>query len=177
MFPVLKGCVEFILDYLVTEPDGTLTTNPSISPENNFIDPFTNKKCCLSRGSAMDISIFREVLEQFAKSAEILGLEEELSLEARIATAKLPNLKPVRTAGFWNGKKNSKKQNRGTDTFRISGRFTPATTLRAEHLLHTHAKSLWTTGFHTAAVTLAGAVHGQLPFTQDWGRHKKLTGI
>ena len=80
MFPVLKDCVEFILDYLVTEPDGTLTTSPSISPENNFIDPSTNKKCCLSRGSAMDISIFSEVLEQFSKSAEILGCEQELSL-------------------------------------------------------------------------------------------------
>ena len=93
MFPVLKGCAEFILDYLVTEPDGTLTTSPSISPENNFIDPFTNKKCCLSRGSAMDISIFREVLEQFAKSAEILGCEQELSLEALATAAKLPKLK------------------------------------------------------------------------------------
>ena len=93
MFPVLKGCIEFILDYLVTEPDGTLTTSPSISPENNFIDPSTNKKCCLSRGSAMDISIFREVLEQFANTAEILGCEQELSLEALATAAKLPKLK------------------------------------------------------------------------------------
>ena len=38
-YPMMKGSIEFVLDYLVKSPEGYLVTNPSHSPENSFFVP------------------------------------------------------------------------------------------------------------------------------------------
>ncbi|MCR5217635.1 glycoside hydrolase N-terminal domain-containing protein [Treponema sp.] len=89
MYPALKGCVEFLMDFLQKDKDGYLVTNPSISPENNFIDPETNNKCCLSRAGTMDMSIIREVFTQYKIIAGLLNLDEDFAKETESAIEKL----------------------------------------------------------------------------------------
>ncbi|MBE6355269.1 glycoside hydrolase family 95 protein [Treponema sp.] len=89
MFPVLKGAVEFLMDFLQKESDGTLVTNPSISPENNFLDPQTKQKCCISKAGTMDMSITRELFTQFITVCEILCCDKEFALQVSEALKKL----------------------------------------------------------------------------------------
>jgi len=42
-YPVIKGSVEFVLDFLIKSPEGYLVTNPSHSPENSFFVPGSNR--------------------------------------------------------------------------------------------------------------------------------------
>ena len=82
--PLLKGASCFILDFLSEEPEG-LMTNPSTSPENNFIDSEGNP-CAVARGSSLDLLLCREVLENTRRAMEICGLTGELGeLAAAIA--------------------------------------------------------------------------------------------
>ncbi|KAF2637436.1 hypothetical protein P280DRAFT_509674 [Massarina eburnea CBS 473.64] len=72
MFPVLRGCVEFLLDFLVEDASGKwLVTNPSLSPENTFVEE-DGKKGYFCEGSTLDIEIIRTVFEDFLKSVEVL---------------------------------------------------------------------------------------------------------
>ncbi len=89
MYPVLKGAVEFLLDWLVAGPDGTLVTCPSISPENNFIDPETGKKCSVSMASTMDMTIIRELFGQCRQAAAVLNTDADLCRRLSEAEGKL----------------------------------------------------------------------------------------
>lgn len=93
MYPCMKGAARFLLDYLATGSDGNFATCPSISPENNFLDPNTKAKCCVSSSSTMDISIARELLSDFVKAARVLGGDESFASEAGRALEKLPPFK------------------------------------------------------------------------------------
>lgn len=54
--PILEGCVEFLLDFLIPSECGRyLVTNPSLSPENTFVSD--GKLGILCEGSTMDMSI------------------------------------------------------------------------------------------------------------------------
>lgn len=57
-FPLMKGCAEFYLDWLV-EKDGMLVTCPSTSPENMFIDQGISTG--ISYASTMDIQVIKEL--------------------------------------------------------------------------------------------------------------------
>jgi len=59
--PLLKGAALFILDFLVREEEGYMTL-PSTSPENNFLTP-RGRAAAVGRGSALDLTLCREVLE------------------------------------------------------------------------------------------------------------------
>lgn len=73
MFPVLHGCVEFLIDFLVEDATGSwLVTSPSLSPENTFID-VNGKKGIFCEGSTMDTAIVREVFRGFLNSIERLA--------------------------------------------------------------------------------------------------------
>ncbi|KAL2834956.1 hypothetical protein BDW59DRAFT_168300 [Aspergillus cavernicola] len=77
MFPVLRGCVEFLLDFLVEDASGRYrVTNPSLSPENTFRDK-NGKTGVLCEGSAIDIQLVRAVLEAFLAVLEVLGHRED----------------------------------------------------------------------------------------------------
>lgn len=62
--PVLVGCVEFLLDFLVPSECGQyLVTNPSLSPENTFLS--NGEPGILCEGSAMDMGIVGTTFEYF----------------------------------------------------------------------------------------------------------------
>jgi alpha-L-fucosidase 2 len=93
LYPLLQGSSEFVLDTLVTAPDGTLIIVPSTSPENSYIDPTTKEKIRITVGSAYHQSLVRAIFEATDRAATILGKEPEMRRRIAEATAKLPKLK------------------------------------------------------------------------------------
>ena len=94
-YPVIKGSVEFVLDYLITSPEGYLVTNPSHSPENSFFVPNTNKKeqSQMTYAPTVDSHIINALFNNFIHSAEILGTDAALVAKVKAAQKRLPPLK------------------------------------------------------------------------------------
>jgi alpha-L-fucosidase 2 len=104
VYPVMKGSVEFFLDFLKEHPEyGWLVTNPSTSPENfpdrdgngPFFDEVTgwvSPGTTICAGSTIDMEILNDLFGYVAKASEILGVDEPLRekvLEARKKLAPL----------------------------------------------------------------------------------------
>ncbi|THY85614.1 hypothetical protein D6C95_07825, partial [Aureobasidium pullulans] len=92
-FPVLQGAVEFCLDWLVEEkfPDGKIyrVTNPSLSPENTFIDA-TGTKGVFCRGSTADLTIISSLFEDYLNVCKTLHLKPHLLREVGKTMLSLP---------------------------------------------------------------------------------------
>lgn len=70
-FPILAEAALFFVDFL-TEKDGFLVTNPSVSPENSYILPNGEKgACCM--GATMDNQILRDLFRGCLGAWEALG--------------------------------------------------------------------------------------------------------
>ncbi|GAB3810566.1 glycoside hydrolase N-terminal domain-containing protein [Tessaracoccus terricola] len=69
-WPVARGAAEFLLDF-ATRPDGTVATFPSTSPENHY--RVGDAAAALTRSSALDMALLREVLELVAELATAVG--------------------------------------------------------------------------------------------------------
>jgi len=83
-YPAMKEAAEFVLGFLVEAPTGTpfagrLVTNPSISPENQYI--LNSKPEHLTYAATMDIELIRELFESCRHAAEILGTDSEFRSE------------------------------------------------------------------------------------------------
>jgi len=89
IYPVIKGCVDFFLDFLVEHPKyGWLVTNPSTSPENfparpgndPFFDEVTawiSPGTTICAGSTIDTQILNDLFGYVAQAADILGIDQE----------------------------------------------------------------------------------------------------
>ncbi len=100
-YPLLKGCAEFFLDYLVPDPrTGKLVTCPSSSPENSpgrpdntpFYDDlvsWVSPGTTLCAGSTIDLQIVAEVFDQVVQAATLLGIDEEFSGKVTAARERL----------------------------------------------------------------------------------------
>ena len=90
-YPLMKGAALFLLDFLVADPQGRLVTNPSHSPENTFrkadgtVSNFTY-------GSTMDLEIVYDLFSNCIEASEILGVDEDLRGEWKIALERLAPL-------------------------------------------------------------------------------------
>lgn len=103
-YPLMREAAVFILDFLTEEPDGYLATNPSTSPENAFLDQDGNT-CFVTSGSAMDMSLIRDLFINCMEACEILDADREFA--ARVADA-YKRLRPFQTGSYgqlleWNG--------------------------------------------------------------------------
>jgi Glycosyl hydrolase family 65, N-terminal domain len=95
-WPLLRGCAEFCLDWLV-EGDGWLDTIPSTSPENWFL--VDGNPEALSFSSTMDIALITAVFTCCLDTARIAGIEDDVLAEIEKA---LPRLRPTAVAeGGW----------------------------------------------------------------------------
>ncbi|KAJ4716204.1 Alpha-L-fucosidase 2 [Melia azedarach] len=94
-YPLLEGCASFLLDWLIEGQDGYFETNPSTSPEHNFITP-DGKLACVSYSSTMDMAIIREVFSAIISAAEVLGRSEDALVE-KVQKAQ-PRLRPTKIA-------------------------------------------------------------------------------
>ena len=100
IYPVMKGCVDFFMDFLIEHPNGKwLVTNPSNSPENPpkgpgykyFFDEviggyyFTT----ICYGSSIDMQILTDLFGYYAEACEVLGLDEKYAKKVLAARARL----------------------------------------------------------------------------------------
>ncbi|MBN2165987.1 MAG: glycoside hydrolase family 95 protein [Marinilabiliaceae bacterium] len=77
MYPVLKGAVEFYMDWLVVHPEtGKLVSGPAVSPENTFIAP-DGSHCQISMGPTHDQQVIWQLFDDFAMISKVLNYENE----------------------------------------------------------------------------------------------------
>lgn len=93
LYPILQGASEFVLDTLVTAPDGSLVIAPSTSPENTYIDPATQKPIRITVGSTYHQGIVRAIFEATDRAAAMLGKDRKMRERIAQASAKLPPFK------------------------------------------------------------------------------------
>ncbi len=88
-YPVMLGATEFLEDWMVEDEEGNLVTNPSTSPENQFV--FNGKPCGVCEGSAMDMQIIFDLYDKAIKAGKILGkdISHLESIKSRLATTKI----------------------------------------------------------------------------------------
>jgi alpha-L-fucosidase 2 len=102
-YPRLREVAEFLLDYLVEAPDGTLVSGPSQSPENKYrLTDGSTASLCMA--PAMDTEIVRAVFDRVARGSELLGVDEVLRVQVRAAAKRLPPFKVGKTGALqeWN---------------------------------------------------------------------------
>jgi alpha-L-fucosidase 2 len=92
-WPVMRGAAEFLLDWLVETPSGELTTSPSTSPENSYVNE-SGHRCAVCTGSAMDLSITRDLFSHCLEAAQRLGgTDPDVCNRMTQALGKLPPLR------------------------------------------------------------------------------------
>ncbi|MCP4726584.1 MAG: glycoside hydrolase family 95 protein [bacterium] len=100
VYPVIKGCVDFFMDFLVEHPNGKwLVTNPSNSPENPpkgpgykyFYDevPGFYYFTTICYGSSMDMQILTDLFRYYAEACKVLGRDKEYAGKVLAARARL----------------------------------------------------------------------------------------
>lgn len=91
-YPRLRESAEFLLDYLVDAPDGSLASGPSLSPENSYVLPDGSvHSLCMS--PVMDIEITRAIFHRTIQSSELLNVDEDLRARMKAAMKRLPPFK------------------------------------------------------------------------------------
>ena len=99
--PLIEGCVQFFLDFLVKQPNGKwMVTNPSTSPENfpdgggnkPYFDEVTGSRIpgtTICAGSSIDMQILHDLFGYYLKGAEELGYQSPLIARVKEARGKL----------------------------------------------------------------------------------------
>jgi alpha-L-fucosidase 2 len=97
IYPLLKGSVEFCLDFLVKDPEtGYMVICPSTSPENSFVDDKGNR-VAVSYGSSGDNQIVRNLLRNFIEASKVLKVDTQMSRQSAKILNQLP---PHRVGSF-----------------------------------------------------------------------------
>jgi len=100
IYPVIKGSVDFFMEFLVEHPNGKwLVTNPSNSPENPpkgpgyeyFYDEVTGMYyfTTIVAGSTMDMQILKDLFLYYIQATQVLGRDKEYALEVSKARERL----------------------------------------------------------------------------------------
>jgi len=92
-WPLIKGSIEFMLDFLVEAPAGTpvhgkWVTNPSHSPENSFLHE--GKKQKFTYMATMDLQILMELFRNGLAIIERLDIDHDLKPMIEAVLANLP---------------------------------------------------------------------------------------
>ena len=100
-YPILKGSVEFFMDFLVERPDGKwLVTNPSTSPENfpasrnnkPYFDEVTGSMIpgtTICAGSSIDMEILTDLFGNFQQASDLLGVDKDFAMKVAAAGKRL----------------------------------------------------------------------------------------
>jgi len=94
-YPAMKEAAQFVLDALVEVPAGKpfagkLVTNPSTSPENNYV--LNGMRFNLTYAPTMDIELIQELFENCQRASEILGTDLAFRAELGRVSMRLPPL-------------------------------------------------------------------------------------
>lgn len=74
-YPVMRGAALFLKGWLVPGRDGKLTTAPSTSPENVFLEP-GGKRAQVATGCAMDLLLIQSLFENVVQASTLLQTDE-----------------------------------------------------------------------------------------------------
>ncbi len=89
IYPVMKECAEFYLQFLVPEPrHGWLVTAPTTSPENSFRTA-DGRAASVCYGSTIDMQILQELFGNCIEASRLLGVDEEFRHKLEEARARL----------------------------------------------------------------------------------------
>ena len=100
IYPVIKGSVEFFMDFLIEYPGKEwLVTNPSNSPENPpdgkgykyFFDEVTASYyfTTIAVGSTIDMQILKDLFSYYASATEVLGVDKDFAKKVLAARERL----------------------------------------------------------------------------------------
>ncbi len=93
-YPIMKEAAEFCIDWLVEDPHtGFLVSGPSISPENRFYIPGTNRTACLVMGPTMDQMIIRDLLQNTIEACTVLDTDKVFRKKMQKTLIKLAPVK------------------------------------------------------------------------------------
>jgi alpha-L-fucosidase 2 len=88
-YPIMKGSAEFLLDWIIEDPAGKLTTCPSYSTENSFLAP-DGKRAFTSAGCALDRALIWESFKNCEQACEILRTDPNFSAKLASIRKRLP---------------------------------------------------------------------------------------
>lgn len=91
-FPLMKGAVEFCLDWLVEDENGYLITSPSTSPEHLFQSD-DGKVGSVTKGAMMDLQIIWDLFTNSIEAASVLAIDDEWIYQMEEAKDRLHPLK------------------------------------------------------------------------------------
>lgn len=79
-YPLMKGAAEFMLQWIIPNPKNPqeIITAPSTSPENEYVTSTDGYHGTTCYGGTADLAILRELFNNTAKAAEILGVDKDL---------------------------------------------------------------------------------------------------
>ncbi|MCC6142221.1 MAG: glycoside hydrolase family 95 protein [Candidatus Hydrogenedentes bacterium] len=97
-YPLMKGAAEFMLDFLVEDPQGRLVTNPSHSPENSFILPDRTKNM-FTYGATMDLMIIHDLFTNCIAAAKVLDTDADFAQSLHSALDRLAPLQVSEKTG------------------------------------------------------------------------------
>jgi alpha-L-fucosidase 2 len=101
IYPVLKGSVQFFMNFLVQHPNGKwLVTNPSTSPENfpaspgngPYFDEVTGSMLpgtTICAGSTIDMHILTDLFGYYTEACNVLGVDKEFAIKVTAARSRL----------------------------------------------------------------------------------------
>ncbi|MCH7534821.1 MAG: hypothetical protein IH948_03600 [Bacteroidetes bacterium] len=100
IYPVLKGSVDFFMDFLIEHPNGKwLVTSPSNSPENPpkgpgyeyFFDEIIGWHyfTTIAYGATMDMQILKDLFSYYEQTTQILGKDKEYAAKVSKARERL----------------------------------------------------------------------------------------
>jgi len=90
-YPVMKGCAEFIIDWLIEDENGFLVTAPSTSPENAYIDE-NGIRQEVSIATTCDMVLIWDLFTNLIETSEILEMDEDFR---NLLTKKREKLYPL----------------------------------------------------------------------------------
>lgn len=104
-FPLMRGAVRFLLDFLTEDADGRLVTCPSTSPEHRF-RAADGSLVAVDAMTAMDYWLTSELFDDYRSAAAVVAPEDELLAPVAAARARLarPLVDPEDGLLEWGGR-------------------------------------------------------------------------
>lgn len=90
-YETMKEAAQFVLDFLVEDPEGNWVICPSSSPENIYILD-NGESGALCYGASMDNQIIHELFIRCIESANILQLDQSFVVQLREALSRIPGI-------------------------------------------------------------------------------------
>lgn len=75
-YPLMKGAVEFCMDWVVRDREGYWITSPSTSPENTYVTD-TGFRGATLYGATGDLAMIRELMGAYIEASEVLGCDSD----------------------------------------------------------------------------------------------------